>query len=63
MEVVPFFGNSIHTRLFGVIVQGHNFNTFWIENEVMKWRGVGICSFGSMLSHTAFYSNKISCNP
>jgi len=29
--------NSIHTRLFGVCVEGHNFNAF--QFEVMSWNG------------------------
>jgi hypothetical protein len=38
---ICFFGNSIHTRLIGVSAEGHNFSTFWIENEDMKWQGGG----------------------
>lgn len=34
-----FLQNSIHTSLFGVNAEGHNFHAFWIVNEVMQWRG------------------------
>jgi hypothetical protein len=37
-----FLWNSIHTRLFGVGAEGHNFNAFWIKNEVMEWKADGV---------------------
>ena len=36
-----FLGNTIRTKLLGVGAERHNFSAFWIENEVMKWRGAG----------------------
>jgi hypothetical protein len=42
MEAVCFFGNSIHTRLFGASGGEHNLNAFWIENEVIKIGGFGM---------------------
>jgi hypothetical protein len=63
MKVVCFFGNSIHATLFGVGEEGHSFIAFWIENEVMKWRGewglVWNRGFGSMIYHTTCIRNKI----
>jgi hypothetical protein len=41
LEEVCFFGNSIHTRLFGVGAEGQ-FHCFLIESEDMKWRGDGV---------------------
>jgi hypothetical protein len=41
MEVVCYFRNSVHSRLFCFSAQGHNFSAFWIQNEVMKLGGGG----------------------
>lgn len=54
--------NDMCTYSFDVGAERNNCNAFGIDNEVMKFRGWGLVwnnSFGSMISYSTFYRNKI----
>jgi hypothetical protein len=53
--------NSIHTRWFVVFVEEHNFFVFglkWCHEMDWRWGLLWNTSFGGMISHSTFYSNK-----